>query len=86
MNTEIFDETFDWGDFSLNLQESLKKEIGQDKLYEKFFRVQPFDVVVDVGASVGPFVYSIINKKPKEIYCIEPSKQLLPTLVSNTSK
>ena len=86
MNTELFNKTFDWGDFSISLQDSLKKEIDQDKLYEKFFRVQPFDVVVDIGASVGPFVYSIVNKKPKEIYCIEPSKQLFPTLVSNTSK
>lgn len=86
MNTNIFDKYFDWGDFSPELQQSLKKEIGQEKIYEKFCRVQESDIVVDIGASVGPFVYSILNKKPKEVYCIEPSRQLFPALVSNTSK
>ena len=86
MGNNVFDHTFDWGDFSIELQQSIKKEIGKENLYERFFRVEPNDVVVDIGASVGPFTYSILNKKPKEVYCIEPSKELFPALVTNTSK
>lgn len=86
MGNNIFDRTFDWGDFSVELQQSIKKEIDQENIYERFFRVDSGDVVVDIGASVGPFTYSILNKKPKEIYCIEPSKELFSSLVTNTSK
>lgn len=86
MGTDVFPTTFDWGEFNSELKDSLKKEIGREKIYEKFFRVSRLDVVVDIGASVGPFVYSILDKLPKEIYCIEPSKTLLPSLINNTSK
>lgn len=85
MGNQLFDKSFDWGSFSVDLQQSIKKELTQENLYEKFFTVKEGDIVVDVGASVGPFVYSILNKKPKEVYCIEPSKDLFPSLVTNTS-
>lgn len=86
MNTEVFPTSFDWGKFSSELVSSLKKEFGRDKLYERFSSVNKNDIVVDVGASVGPFTYSVLSKKPKVIYSIEPSKELFCSLVRNTSK
>lgn len=86
MNTDVFPQNFDWGKFSPYLIRTLVKEFGMDNIYEKFRTVEDGDVVVDIGASVGPFTYSIINKNPKEIYCIEPSKDLFCSLVKNTSK
>ena len=44
----------------------------------------PGDVVVDVGASLGPFTYSILNKKPKHVFCFEPCEEEFPTLIKNT--
>ena len=41
------------------------------------------DIVLDVGASVGPFTYSILHKKPKQVYCFEPSEREFKTLVKN---
>lgn len=41
---------------------------------------------MDVGASVGPFTYSILSKNPKTVYCIEPSRSLFCSLATNTSK
>jgi len=86
MNTHIFPVNFDWGDFNLDLVSSLKKEFGRDNIYERFHFVQENDIVVDIGASVGPFTYSILPRNPKSVYCIEPSKSLLPSLIKNTSK
>lgn len=63
---------------------AITREIFQYKLYEKFFEVEQNDVVLDVGASIGPFTYSILHKKPKHVYCLEPSKKEFPTLINNT--
>lgn len=86
MNTQVFPVDFDWGKFNCDLVSSLKKEFGRDNIYERFHAVKENDVVVDIGASVGPFTYSILKKKPKTVYCVEPSKTLLYSLVKNTSK
>lgn len=63
---------------------SIIREIFEQKLYEKFFEVEPNDLVLDIGASVGPFTYSILHKKPKHVYCLEPSEEEFSTLVKNT--
>ena len=54
-------------------KDAITKEIFEDKLYEKFFTVEEGDIVMDFGSSVGPFTYSILDNKPKHVYCIEPS-------------
>jgi len=87
-------DNFDWGwmddEQSLTYQNNqylkylLTKEIFIDKIYQKFFEVNNNDIVLDVGASVGPFTYSILNKNPKHVYCIEPSESEFKTLVKNT--
>lgn len=65
-------------------KDSITQEIFIDKCYERFFEVEENDVVLDIGASVGPFTYSILNKKPKHVFCFEPSESEFKTLVSNT--
>ena len=41
-------------------------------------------VVLDIGASLGPFTYSILHKNPKHVFCFEPSYKEFKTLVKNT--
>jgi FkbM family methyltransferase len=65
-------------------QKAITFEIFEQKLYEKFFEVKEGDVVLDVGASIGPFTYSILHKKPSKVFCIEPSIVEHPTLEKNT--
>ena len=65
-------------------KDSITQEIFIDQCYEKFFEVNENDIVLDVGASVGPFTYSILHKKPKHIFCFEPSDREFKTLVKNT--
>jgi len=65
-------------------KDAIINEVFIDKCYEKFFEVEPNDIVLDIGASVGPFTYSILHKNPKHVFCFEPSKKEFKTLVKNT--
>ena len=79
---------FNWGWMSddtiegKNHKSIITQEI-EDRAYEKYFEVEKGDIVLDCGASVGPFSYSIKGKKPKRIIGVEPSQVEIPTLVSN---
>tara|TARA_B100000902_G_scaffold101940_1_gene104321 strand:+ start:9419 stop:11488 length:2070 start_codon:yes stop_codon:yes gene_type:complete len=61
----------------------VKEEVMNEKIYEREFVVKEGDIVVDIGANVGGFTHSIIYKKPKKVYCVEPSKKLMPALELN---
>jgi FkbM family methyltransferase len=80
-------EGFDWGWMNegegLFHKSAILGEIFRDKLYEKYFEVQEGDVVLDVGASIGPFTYSILHKNPSKVICVEPSFIEHPTLEKN---
>lgn len=60
------------------------EEIFDRRIYEKFFEVESGDIVLDIGASIGLFAYTILEKKIKHIYCVEPSESEFKTLVKNT--
>jgi FkbM family methyltransferase len=65
-------------------KDAITKEIFEDKIYERFFEVEEGDIVMDIGSSVGPFTYSILDKKPTHVYCFEPSPAEIDTLLNNT--
>ena len=65
-------------------RETVEKEIFVDKIYERFFEVEEGDVVFDIGASLGPFTYSILHKNPSQVFAFEPSFEEFKTLVLNT--
>jgi|TARA_B110000967_G_scaffold123730_1_gene126347 FkbM family methyltransferase len=79
---------FNWGWMSYdtiegkNHKATITQEI-EDSAYEKYFEVEKGDIVLDCGASVGPFSYSIKGKKPKRIIGVEPSQTEIPTLTTN---
>jgi FkbM family methyltransferase len=81
---------FDWGWMAegdgLFHKNAITDEIFEQKAYERFFEVQEGDIVLDVGASIGPFTYSILDKKPSHVFCIEPSPIEHPTLEKNTQE
>ena len=63
---------------------AITEEIFNNNIYEKFFEVEEGDIILDVGASIGPFTYSILHKKPKHVFCVEPSESEFTTLIKNT--
>lgn len=77
-------DNFDWGE-NLSYADivTMEREIFYENVYCCWRNVQENDIVVDVGASVGPFVHTVIKNKPKKIYCIEPSKKLVKTIEKN---
>ena len=64
-------------------KDSILEEIFNERIYEKEFQVEEGDTVVDVGASVGPFTYSILPINPSRVFCIEPSNREFETLKKN---
>lgn len=80
---------FDWGPTSEYFREYLENEIfnpinnGENSDYEKIFQVEENDIVVDIGATVGDFPYSILHKRPKHIYVVEPLVSFFDTLKKN---
>lgn len=79
-------ENINWGDQDINNINQIKSEIFVENVYEKYFAVQENDVVVDIGFNVGCFTCSILNKKPKYVFCVEPSKSLLSCGIENCLK
>jgi len=65
-------------------KETIINEIFEQKIYERIFPVEEGDVVLDIGASLGPFTFSILHKKPKHVFALEPSYSEFKTLVLNT--
>ena len=76
-------QEFNWGDTSHSFKEIITREIFKDKLYEQVFPIQKGDVVLDLGASVGPFTWSIMDRASK-IIVVEPSIELIPIIEKNT--
>jgi len=76
---------FYWGEEEphLSFKEFITKETLEDRIYEKVMTVEEGDVVVDIGASIGPFTYSILDKKPAHVYCLEPDNKEFQTLLKN---
>ena len=77
-------QEFNWGDTSHWFKKTITREIFKDKIYEQVFPVQKGDVVLDLGASIGPFTWSIMDKASK-IIVVEPSVELIPIIEKNTT-
>jgi FkbM family methyltransferase len=54
--------------------------------YDTYYKVQPGDVVVDVGACVGLFTMRALQNGASKVYAIEPNKKYLRTLMSNATE
>ena len=79
-------QEFDWGEANDWFKKVIGEEIFVNQIYEKVVKINDGDLVVDLGASVGPFGYSLRNRKLKHLYCIEPSPQQFITLELNSKK
>jgi len=84
-NLNMLKAGFNWGEAAENewFKKTVEREIFIDNIYQKHFNVEENDVVFDVGASSGPFTYSIMNQNPSKVYCFEPHSSLFETLRGN---
>jgi autotransporter strand-loop-strand O-heptosyltransferase len=86
MEEEIEDKPFDWGKKSDWYVDAAIREIFEDDTYERFFEVEEGDIVVDLGASLGPFTYKILPKNPKQCYVVEPLSYQIGVLHNNVGQ
>lgn len=80
---KIDQSNFDWGQKSDLYISQAKQEIFEFNIYERLFQVEEGDVVVDLGASLGPFTYSILNKKPSQCFVVDPLTYHIEILKNN---
>jgi FkbM family methyltransferase len=79
-------DNFDWGCTSEAYKKQMMSEIFSNKetrMYERIFQVDENDIVVDIGATIGDFTYTILDKKPKHCYVVEPLGVFFDTLQKN---
>ena len=81
-----YDNNFDWSELSYEDKITIDREIVVEKVYRFWEDVKEGDIVLDIGASVGAYTISILDQKPKKVYCVEPSKKLLKSLIKNCSE
>ena len=79
------ESNFDWGEASEWFIKTIKDEFPSDgeNVYEAFFKVKENDIVMDVGASIGPFSHQLKGRNIKHLYAIEPSSTQIKTLIKN---
>jgi len=77
---------FDWGGKTNWYSEAAIKEIEDHNIYDRCFIVEEGDIVVDLGASLGPFTYSILPNNPKQCFVVEPLSYQIEVLKRNVGK
>lgn len=75
-------ENFNWGTSSLKFINAVSREVFDEDHYERIYQVKSGDVVLDLGSSVGPFSWKVLDRASK-IYCFEPTPSAYETLEQN---
>jgi len=79
----LFKFFMDWGENEPHVSEKICEEVFMYGIYERYREVKEGDIVFDIGANVGAFARSIVDKKPEQVYCIEPSDSMVKSLEKN---
>ena len=64
----------------------LWRDIVFDKIYEKYFKIEENDIIIDIGANIGIFAASCSQKNIDHCYCFEPMPQNFQYLKKNISQ
>lgn len=75
-------DKFDWGNSDQEFIDGIEQEVFINEDYDWLYPVKEGDVVLDLGASVGPFTWKIMDKASK-VYAFEPMPNTYPTLEKN---
>lgn len=78
-------DQIDWGHFSKSTmtRDYIRNEVIDTATYEREYKVKEGDTVLDIGASVGPFIWSIAGRKPARVIAVEPDARCLRPLRRN---
>ena len=76
-------EKLDWGQSTQWFKEYVGGEVFDRKIYERILPVEKGDIIFDAGSSIGLFGYSVLDRMPSRIYCINPSVDEMKTCKVN---
>lgn len=77
-------DNFDWGQNNEWYKKTMTEEFfSGNNIYETVFKVEENDIVMDIGASVGPWSYILKDRNVKHIYVVEPAKGQIEPLKNN---
>jgi len=74
---------FHWGKSTQWFKDFIGSEIFETNIYETVIPVEKDDIIFDAGSSIGIFGYSVLDKKPSKIYCLDPSVEEMETCKLN---
>ena len=74
----------DCGPLDITHIANMRHEFFERMDYEWWVEVQPGDIVVDVGACVGFFTCSALDKGAAKVYAVEPNRELLQLVLKNS--
>ena len=77
---------FDWGGKNNWYTLATIEEFENSQMYDRFFTVEEGDIVVDLGASLGPFTYCMLPNNPKQCYVVEPISSQIEVLHKNVGR
>lgn len=83
---KALNENIDCGLLSVHHIANMRNEFFVRKDYEWWGKVQPGDVVVDIGTCVGMFSCSALDEGASKVYMVEPNKELLKLAMKNTQE
>jgi len=85
-NYKALNENIDCGTLSIHHISNMREEFFVTKDYEWWGKVQPGDIVVDIGACVGMFSCLALDEGASKVYMVEPNKELLKLAMKNTQE
>ena len=81
---KMIKKKLNWGVTKPFVISFIENEIFNLNCYESVYPVQKDDIVLDIGASIGPFTWKIMDKASK-VHIVEPMIDLIPTIKKNTN-
>jgi len=76
----------DTGGLVFEMVSTFYNEFWVYKDYEWWYKVQPGDVVVDLGACIGMMSADSLDKGASKVYMVEGNRHLLKTAIKNVSE
>jgi len=76
---------FDW---SRTKDDALKQILAKEmmnRVYEAFYEVKDGDIVLDLGASVGCFIHTILDRNFSKCYAVEPISYFHDSIQKNSN-
>ena len=82
-NMNALNVHMDTGSLCMKSVSIMHNEFFVRKDYDWWYKVQPGDVCVDIGACVGMFTAHALDSGAAKVYAVEPNKELMKSVINN---